>query len=252
MCTKTCSMHKPRIVPSRLLLAAVKVAGLVPTYIPCDKHTWLPDFSKVSAEAAGRCTCLLLNYPNNPTGVVVGPGFWQEVLQFCEQHDLLLIHDNPYQSQVREATAMVSVAAWLPWCVAGRWCNTHHSQQHNECMCCQSAHRPDWRPLHRHQHTLHTPTPCIADARDLYMPQVSLSSGWSNDSLQCRRAKQAGVVHAGCRCLRSRALPAPRWHCQGLLSAAWSSSVLPRATKWAASGWALHSATHRPWRRLRL
>jgi aspartate/methionine/tyrosine aminotransferase len=98
-------MHNPTVVWSCVLLTAVKVAGLVPTYIPCDRHTWLPDFSKVSAEAAGRCTCLLLNYPNNPTGVAVGLGFWQEVLQFCEQHDLLLIHDNPYQSQVGLGTA---------------------------------------------------------------------------------------------------------------------------------------------------
>lgn len=80
---------------------AIQIAQLVPTYIPCDRETWLPDWSQVSPAAAQRCTCLLLNYPNNPTGVVVGQNFWREVLVFCEQHDLLLIHDNPYQSQVR-------------------------------------------------------------------------------------------------------------------------------------------------------
>lgn len=79
---------------------AVQIAGLVPTYIPCDRETWLPDWSQVPPAVAQRCTCLLLNYPNNPTGVVVGQVFWREVLQFCEQHELLLIHDNPYQSQV--------------------------------------------------------------------------------------------------------------------------------------------------------
>lgn len=79
---------------------AVKVAGLVPHFIPCDRNTWLPDWSQVSAADAQRCTCLLLNYPNNPTGVVVGQEFWGQVLQFCKQHDLLLIHDNPYQAQV--------------------------------------------------------------------------------------------------------------------------------------------------------
>lgn len=81
-------------------LPAVKVAGLVPTYIPCDKQTWLPDWGQVSPADAQRCTCLLLNYPNNPTGVVVDQAFWEQALRFCEEHDLLLIHDNPYQSQV--------------------------------------------------------------------------------------------------------------------------------------------------------
>jgi aspartate/methionine/tyrosine aminotransferase len=99
-----CAMH----MLSALL--PVKVAGLVPTYIPCDKHTWLPDWSQVSAADAQRCTCLLLNYPNNPTGVVVDQEFWQKVLRFCEKHDLLLIHDNPYQSQVSGWEAAVTAA----------------------------------------------------------------------------------------------------------------------------------------------
>lgn len=93
---------------------AVQIAGLVPTYIPCDRDTWLPDWSQVSPAAAQRCTCLLLNYPNNPTGVVVGQEFWCEVLQFCEQHDLLLIHDNPYQSQVFEEPGTASSPLALP------------------------------------------------------------------------------------------------------------------------------------------
>jgi aspartate/methionine/tyrosine aminotransferase len=61
----------------------------------------------VPAAEVQRCTCLLLNYPNNPTGVVVDKSFWQQVLQFCDQHDLLLIHDNPYQSQVRISHSMI-------------------------------------------------------------------------------------------------------------------------------------------------
>jgi hypothetical protein len=31
---------------------------------------------------------------------VVDNAFWRDVLAFAQQHDLLLIHDNPYQSQV--------------------------------------------------------------------------------------------------------------------------------------------------------
>lgn len=93
---------------------AVKVAGLVPVYIPFDKETWLPDWSAVSPAEVQRCTCLLLNYPNNPTGVVVGSEFWQEVLQFCEKHDLLLIHDNPYQSQVRAMMLLIATNAPPP------------------------------------------------------------------------------------------------------------------------------------------
>jgi aspartate/methionine/tyrosine aminotransferase len=80
--------------------AAVKVAGLHAEYIPLQPDTCLADLSRVDSAAAARCSCLLLNYPNNPTGAVADEAFWQGVLQFCERHDLLLIHDNPYVCQV--------------------------------------------------------------------------------------------------------------------------------------------------------
>jgi hypothetical protein len=79
---------------------AVKVADLQPEYIPLHPDTHLADLSRVDPAAAARCSCLLLNYPNNPTGAVADEAFWQGVLRFCEQHDLLLIHDNPYVCQV--------------------------------------------------------------------------------------------------------------------------------------------------------
>jgi aspartate/methionine/tyrosine aminotransferase len=80
---------------------ALTVAGLEPVYLTCDRDTWLPQFDSVSMADVERCTCLLLNYPSNPTGTLAPPGFWEEVLEFCQQHDLLLIHDNPYVLQVR-------------------------------------------------------------------------------------------------------------------------------------------------------
>jgi aspartate/methionine/tyrosine aminotransferase len=79
---------------------ALKVAGLDPVYLGCNRDTWLPQFDSVSAADVQRCTCLLLNYPSNPTGTLAPPGFWEEVLAFCQQHDLLLIHDAPYVLQV--------------------------------------------------------------------------------------------------------------------------------------------------------
>lgn len=78
----------------------MKVAGLQPRLIPLNQDSLLPDFSRLDATAVAGCTCLLLNYPNNPTGVTVDYQFWQQVLLFCQQHDLLLIHDNPYVGQV--------------------------------------------------------------------------------------------------------------------------------------------------------
>ncbi|KAF6258817.1 class I and II aminotransferase [Scenedesmus sp. NREL 46B-D3] len=87
---------------------AVRIAGLQQEYVPLHPDTRLADLSRVDAAAAARCSCLLLNYPNNPTGAVADEAFWRDVLRFCEQHDLLLVHDNPYVCQVYDRDAAVS------------------------------------------------------------------------------------------------------------------------------------------------
>jgi aspartate/methionine/tyrosine aminotransferase len=79
---------------------AVRVAGLLPTFIPLDSSTLLPDLDALSPSAATGCKLLLLNLPNNPTGAVADVDYWRGVLAFAERHDLLLIHDNPYVGQV--------------------------------------------------------------------------------------------------------------------------------------------------------
>jgi histidinol-phosphate/aromatic aminotransferase/cobyric acid decarboxylase-like protein len=96
----------------------VKVAGLHTEYIPLHPETRLADLSRIDPAAAARCSFLLLNYPNNPTGAVADEAFWQGALQFCEQHDLLLIHDNPYVCQVgRVCCCSMEERHASPFCV---------------------------------------------------------------------------------------------------------------------------------------
>ena len=39
---------------------------------------------------------MFLNYPNNPTGAVVPEGFFEHVVEFAREHDILVVHDNAY------------------------------------------------------------------------------------------------------------------------------------------------------------
>ena len=39
---------------------------------------------------------MFFNYPNNPTGAIVRPGFFEEVVEFCRANDVLAVHDNAY------------------------------------------------------------------------------------------------------------------------------------------------------------
>jgi LL-diaminopimelate aminotransferase len=55
-----------------------------------------PDLGAVPAEVADRARLLFVNYPNNPTGAVVPDGFFEQVVTFAREHEVLVVHDNAY------------------------------------------------------------------------------------------------------------------------------------------------------------
>ena len=55
-----------------------------------------PDLSAVPADVAARARLMFVNYPNNPTGAVVPEGFFEMVVSFAREHEILVVHDNAY------------------------------------------------------------------------------------------------------------------------------------------------------------
>ncbi len=55
-----------------------------------------PDLTAVPVEVAARARLMFLNYPNNPTGAVVPEGFFESVVAFAREHEILVVHDNAY------------------------------------------------------------------------------------------------------------------------------------------------------------
>jgi len=55
-----------------------------------------PDLSAVPADIAARARLMFVNYPNNPTGAVVPDGFFEAVVSFAREHEILVVHDNAY------------------------------------------------------------------------------------------------------------------------------------------------------------
>jgi len=60
------------------------------------KNDFLPDFKMILASKLKKAKVLYLNYPNNPTGATAGMGFFQEAVDFCRQHNLILLSDLAY------------------------------------------------------------------------------------------------------------------------------------------------------------
>jgi LL-diaminopimelate aminotransferase len=55
-----------------------------------------PDLTAVPADVANRARLMFVNYPNNPTGAVVPEGFFDTVVSFAREYEILVVHDNAY------------------------------------------------------------------------------------------------------------------------------------------------------------
>jgi LL-diaminopimelate aminotransferase len=60
------------------------------------ENGYLPDLASIPDVVAARAKIIWVNYPNNPTGAVAETGFYEELVDFCRVHDILMASDNPY------------------------------------------------------------------------------------------------------------------------------------------------------------
>lgn len=73
------------------------LAGGTPHYMPLlEKNRFLPDLDAVPSNVARKAKALWVNYPNNPTGAVAEPDFFERVVAFARRHDVPVCHDGPY------------------------------------------------------------------------------------------------------------------------------------------------------------
>ncbi len=57
---------------------------------------FVPDLGAIPSEVAAKAKLMFLNYPNNPTGAVVPDGFFELVVSFAREHEILVVHDCAY------------------------------------------------------------------------------------------------------------------------------------------------------------
>ncbi|HWH10792.1 MAG TPA: LL-diaminopimelate aminotransferase [Solirubrobacteraceae bacterium] len=57
---------------------------------------FIPDLDAIDTETRERAKLLFVNYPNNPTGAVAPDGFFERLVEFGAENDILIVHDNAY------------------------------------------------------------------------------------------------------------------------------------------------------------
>ena len=75
----------------------ITLAGGQCHYMPLRaENGFLPDLASIPEEVCRKAKLMFLNYPNNPTGAVATRRFFEQVVDFAKQYDILVAHDGAY------------------------------------------------------------------------------------------------------------------------------------------------------------
>ncbi|SEW23654.1 Aspartate/methionine/tyrosine aminotransferase [Chitinophaga sp. YR573] len=77
--------------------SAVNLSGAtVVDYDLEEKNGWLPDLDALAKKDLSKVKLMWVNYPHMPTGARFNAAFAEKLVQFAQQHNILICHDNPY------------------------------------------------------------------------------------------------------------------------------------------------------------
>ena len=68
------------------------------------ENNFLPVFADIPTLVLNQARMMVLSYPHNPTSAIAPLSLFQEAVAFCQQHNLVLVHDFPYVDLVFEST----------------------------------------------------------------------------------------------------------------------------------------------------
>lgn len=89
--------------------AGLMLAGGEKIAMPLLKENgFLPDLWNINPDLARKAKLMFLNYPNNPTAAVAPLSFFEDVVAFAREYDLLICHDAAYSELAFEGYKPVS------------------------------------------------------------------------------------------------------------------------------------------------
>lgn len=78
----------------------VKLAGGVPVVIEPEDGTFQPRIQDIADKVGSYTKAVIINSPNNPSGMMYSRDFIREIVEFCEKKDIWLIMDDLYNRLV--------------------------------------------------------------------------------------------------------------------------------------------------------
>lgn len=59
-------------------------------------NNFLPDLENIPREIVQKAKIMWINYPNNPTGAVASLNFFENLIYFAKENNIIIAHDSPY------------------------------------------------------------------------------------------------------------------------------------------------------------
>lgn len=65
-----------------------------------EENDFLPNLEAIPKDTLSKAKLMFINYPNNPTSATADLKFFEEVVQFAREHNIVVVHDNAYSEMV--------------------------------------------------------------------------------------------------------------------------------------------------------
>ncbi|WP_019501590.1 LL-diaminopimelate aminotransferase [Pseudanabaena sp. PCC 6802] len=73
------------------------------------ENAFLPVFDDIPTPVLAQSKLMVLSYPHNPTTAIASREFFDRAVQFCQTHNLVLVHDFPYVDFVFDGSTPPSI-----------------------------------------------------------------------------------------------------------------------------------------------
>jgi aspartate aminotransferase len=87
----------------------VKLAGGCPVAVKAEDGSFCPTVQEIADSCGSHTKAIILNSPNNPSGVTYSREFVSGVVELCEKRDLYLIMDDTYNRLVFDGRSPINV-----------------------------------------------------------------------------------------------------------------------------------------------
>lgn len=76
-----------------------------------EENNYLPKINNIYGDVAKKAKIMIVNYPNNPTGAVANRSFYESLIKFGKQNDVVIVNDGAYMDICNNECEPISLLA---------------------------------------------------------------------------------------------------------------------------------------------